>query len=310
MAGKLANHIAKWREITSVKWVLDCVQHCRIEFIRTPWQAHIPKELQCGATEGAIITASIADMLQKGAIVQTVHTAGEFLSNIFIRPKKDGSFRPIINLKGLNAFVAHFHFKMETIRTAIQLIRPQCYMASVDLKDAYFAVPIASEHRKYLRFTWRGVVYEFTCLPFGLSSAPRVFTKVMKPLIASLRMRGHESCDYLDDALLVGRTFQECRENVRARTSLTRSLGFTVNYKKSALTPTKHIDFLGFHLDSERMTISLPHSKVHSIIALIQQLLQQQSPKIRDVARVIGLLVSCEIQACEWVMEKKEENLF
>ena len=161
-----------------------------------------------------------------------------------------------------------------------------------------------------MRFTWRGVVYEFTCLPFGLSSAPRVFTKVMKPLIASLRMRGHESCDYLDDALLVGRTFQECRENVRARTSLTRSLGFTVNYKKSALTPTKHIDFLGFHLDSERMTISLPHSKVHSIIALIQQLLQQQSPKIRDVARVIGLLVSCEIQACEWVMEKKEENLF
>ena len=101
-----------------------------------------------------------------------------FFSNIFLRPKKDGSFRPIINLRWLNAFVAYHHFKMETIRTAIQLIRPNCFMASIDLKDAYLSVPIAKEYRIYLRFAWQNKVYEFTCLPFGLECAPRVFTKV------------------------------------------------------------------------------------------------------------------------------------
>ena len=82
-------------------------------------------------------------------------------------------------------------------------------MASIDLNDAYFSVPIAKEHRKYLRFMWQNKVYEFTCLPFGLACAPCVFTKVMKPLVSSLRIMGHESCDYLDDSLLVDQTYQE-----------------------------------------------------------------------------------------------------
>ena len=222
-------------------------------------------------------------MLQKGVIVQTEHCLGEFVLTIFLRPKKDGLHRPIINLKRLNAFVTYYHFKMETIRTAIQLIRPGCYMASIDLKDAYFSVPIAREHRKFLRFTWDNKLYEFTCLPFGLACAPRVFTKVMKPLVASLRLQGYESCDYLDDSLLLGRTYQECVENVRARLTLTRNLGFTVNEKKSVLTPAQQIDFLGFHLDSKLMRISLPEPKVQSIVSSIEGLLQKQTPIIGEV---------------------------
>ena len=119
-------------------------------------------------------------------------------------------------------------------------------------------MPIAKEHRIYLRFAWQNKVYEFTCLPFGLACAPRVFTKVMKPLIASLRQMGHESCDYIDDSLLIGQTVQECIDNVQARMNLTQDLGFTINSQKSILTPTQRISFLGFDLDSVNMTISIP----------------------------------------------------
>ena len=129
MAGRLANFIAKWREITTDKWVLDTVQHYHIEFAKVPYQTHIPRDICFSNIEAAMITQEIAKMLQKGAIMETSHTDGDFLSNIFLRPKKDGSFRPIINLRRLNAFVAYHHFKMETIRTAIQLIRPNCFMA-------------------------------------------------------------------------------------------------------------------------------------------------------------------------------------
>ena len=241
MAGRLAHSIAKWREMTSDKWVLDTVQHYHIEFAEWPVQTRIPQEICFSDHESSMITDEVAKMLQKGAIVQKTHSDGEYLSNIFLRPKKDGSFRPIINLRGLNAFVAYHHFKMETIRNAIQLIRANDYMASIDLKDAYFAIPIAKEHRKFLRFVWQDKVYEFNCLPFGLASAPRVFTKVMKPIIASLRQLGHESCDYIDDSLLIGRTAQECVDNILARITLIQSLGFTVNAQKSVLTPPRKL---------------------------------------------------------------------
>jgi hypothetical protein len=72
-------------------------------------------------------------------------------------------------------------------------------MTTIDLKDAYLAIPIHESHFKYLRFEWNSNLYVFTCLPFGLSSAPRVFTKVMKPIVAELRSKGIKIVIYLDD---------------------------------------------------------------------------------------------------------------
>ena len=109
-AGKLAHFIAKWREITSDSWVLDAVQHYHIEFKSVPFQTSIPREIKFSSQEEAIISEEIAKMLKTGAILEKTHAKGEFISNIFIRPKKDGSFRLIINLKGLNTFVAYFNF--------------------------------------------------------------------------------------------------------------------------------------------------------------------------------------------------------
>ncbi len=85
--------------------MLDAVQHYHIEFTKMPYQTRIPRDLQCEPQEAEMITSEIAKLLEKGAIVKTNHVEGEFISNIFIRPKKDGSSRPIINLKGLNTFV-------------------------------------------------------------------------------------------------------------------------------------------------------------------------------------------------------------
>ena len=79
----------------------------------------------------------------------------------------------ILNLKQLNSFVEYHHFKMDTLTTGY-------YMAFVDLKDAYYTVPIAAKHQKFLKFLWRGCMYKFTCLPNGLACA-RVFIKLLKP---------------------------------------------------------------------------------------------------------------------------------
>jgi carbamoylphosphate synthase large subunit len=69
----------------------------------------------------------------------------------------------ILNLKKPNQFVEYNHFKMETIWTVVSMMKPRCYMASIDLKDAYYCVPVNPEHQKYLKFMWKGRLYQFTC---------------------------------------------------------------------------------------------------------------------------------------------------
>ena len=92
----------------------------------------------------------------------------------------------ILNLKDLNTSACFHRFKMDSIRTCSLLMRPRD-VAFIDLRDAYQSLPIAEERQKYLKFTWQGNVYQFTCLAQGLFSAPCLFTKLMKPMFSFLR---------------------------------------------------------------------------------------------------------------------------
>ena len=118
--------------------------------------------------------------------------------------------RTIINLKFLNEFVAYKHFKLESLSDVFNLMSQDCFFAKIDLKDAHFSVSITPEHRKYLKFLWRGILYQFTCFCFGLSCVPRFFTKQLKPVVAILWGNGHIIVIYLDDLLIIGRTSHDC----------------------------------------------------------------------------------------------------
>ena len=104
--------------------------------------------------ESAIIDTEIAKLLCKNIIETTAHSPYEVISSIFIRPKNDEGHRLILNLKGLNEFVTYHHFKMETLQSIVRLVEKNCYMASLDLKDAYCTVGVNPSHRKYLLFMW------------------------------------------------------------------------------------------------------------------------------------------------------------
>ena len=106
-------------------------------------------------------------------------------------------------------------------------MRPNCcYMASIDLKDAYYSVPIDESHQKFLKFQCQEALYQFTCLAQGLSSTPRLFTKLLNAVFSYLRRKGHISSSYLDDSLLMGQLFCECQQNVDGTLHRFRELGF------------------------------------------------------------------------------------
>lgn len=131
-------------------------------------------------------------------------------------------------------------------------------MCTIDLQDAYLLVPIHDDHKKYLRFEFEGTTYEFNCLPFGLSSAPYVFTKLLRPVMTYLRSREILSVIYLDDLFCVGDNAEECFKNALFAIKFLERLGFIINYKKSNLTPSHICRYLGLIIDSKSMKISLP----------------------------------------------------
>ena len=129
-------------------------------------------------------------------------------------------------------------------------------------------------------------------MPNGLSSAPRIFTKLMKPVYSVLRCQGFENVGYIDDNYLKGSTFQDCEKNVSVTVNLLCSLGFTLNREKSVLIPSQSITFLGFILNSVQMTVSLTPTKAMKLQLKATELLHSRSPTIRTVSEVIGLMVA------------------
>ena len=172
------------------------------------WQRTLPF-YQLSLPEQRAIDDEIRSFLSKHIIEKSHFEPGQVISPIFIRPKKEsGKFCVIFNLHALNEYVAYHKFKMDTLQSAISLMKPG-FMTSIDLRDAYYSYPGSPTYRKYFKFIWRDQLYQFTCLPMGLSSSPRIFTKIMKPVFAHLRGEwGHCCFGYIDDSIYLEDTQQ------------------------------------------------------------------------------------------------------
>ena len=170
--------------------MLNTVSGLKVIFSETPVQWRDPHWPRFSETEQSRLQEEVVKMMEKGAIKVAAPRKDQFLGHLFLRPKKDGTFRPVLNLKKLNEFVRYEHFKMEGMSMVADLLVKDDWMIKIDLKDAYYCVPIAETHRKFFRFRWKGELYEYQVLPFGLASAPRTFTKLLKPVMGLLRRMG------------------------------------------------------------------------------------------------------------------------
>lgn len=292
VAGRLSHFITNWEVLTTDKWVLGTVKGFQIPFTNQPAQVHWPNPAVCSAEQSRLIQEEVGTLVEKGAITQ-VHDPqpqGCFYSTLFLVPKKGGQMRPVINLKKLNEWVVPQHFKMEGMGTLKELLRIDDWMVKVDLKDAYFTIPVHPKHQSYLRFIVGQEHYQFTCLPFGLSCAPWVFTKVMKPIAIFLRSMGVRMIVYIDDILLLGDSPNQVETHLQALVFLLTNLGFIINYSKSITTPTQKIEYLGLLVDSTSLHLSLPGEKLHQIRMEVNQIKQKSHITARQLAQLIGKL--------------------
>jgi len=295
VGGRLSYFYKNWELITSDSWILDTISGYRLEFFEKPETQKIrPKPLKFSEDDSFVIDKEIKSLMDKKSISPFLPKQGEFFwsSRIFFVPKKSGELRPVINLRPLNSYLVYEHFKMENIAMVRDILKPNDFMAKIDLKDAYFAIPIYSADRKFLVFEWQNKLFCFNCLPFGLASAPRVFTKVLKPVISLLRQLGLRVIVYLDDLLLMNSTAEGLIDDVFVVTHVLTSLGFIINEAKSTLSPSQKLTYLGFEIDTIAMRFCLPDEKILAIASQCRVLAKANFVIARDLARLLGKITA------------------
>ena len=142
----------------------------------------------------------IQSLLSKNTIKreENVKSLG-FYSRLFLVPKPHQRWRPVIDLSRLNTFLHIEKFKMETPESIRTSLIPGEWVSSIDLSDAYLHIPIHPNSRKYQRFCQRSQVFQFTSLPFGLATAPQVFSMIVKEVKLMALSRGLRLHQYLDE---------------------------------------------------------------------------------------------------------------
>ena len=133
---------------------------------------------------------------------------------------------------------------MESLTDVFKTIKKDVWMASIDLEDVFFTVPVHISHQKYFKFGWFQNFYKFLGMPNGYSDAMQIFTKILKPVFGHSRNQGHISVIFVDDSYLQGDTNNEGMNHINATIDLLRSLGFSIHTGKSTLIPKQKIEFL------------------------------------------------------------------
>lgn len=218
-------------------------------------------------------------MQEKGAIKETNNVRGQFISNLFLVEKKDGGNRPVINLKQSNKIIPYLHFKMEDLVLLKEMLSPADYMCKIDLKDAYFAVPLSKQSRKYVCF----LSIRIPLSVFWNFPSPTTVHQALESSYIPPQETKHKN-------YYVSRRYAANGSNERQITD-----GFLVNIKKSVLEPTRQLEFLGVTINSLEMSFSLAERKIMKIMNQCQKILDKDIVSVREVSKLIGTLVSTAV---------------
>ena len=173
-----------------------------------------------------------------------------------------------------------------------QLIQHGDYTFSIDLMDAYLYVPIVKHHH-FLHFVWCNVPLSVEVLPFGLATAPRVFTFLTKPILFLCHHKGLHIVIYLDDTLVLICSKWAGKRAHSFLCSLLVHLGLHINFSKSDLCLSQTFTFLGLCWDTVCMSVSLPPDKLADIQQLALSLLQTPHVTVHRVMSILGKANFC-----------------
>ena len=237
-------------------------------------------------------------LIEKNAIREIdpiVHGPGLY-SDVFLVPKKNSNkMRMIHNLARVNRDCIEDppKFSLNHLGVIRPLIKPNAWMTSLDLSDAYLHVPIAPDHWKFLRFQLEDRHFEWMVLPFGISWAPWLFTRLTNPVAAFLHKRSISISFYLDDAIMFAEEKPQLLLDVQFTLRCLHQLGWLVNEQKSELVPTRRLKYLGAIIDTSIPAMYIPQDRLLTAQSAVRALLQRPA-SLHQWQVLLGLLTSLQ----------------
>ena len=203
--GRLRKCIVFWRSLQVSQFILNVIsQGYKIPFFQLPTPFFKPNNASA-RSNSHFVSQAINDLLDSN-LIEEFFSMPNIVNPLSVSTRSSGKQRLILDLRHVNAFVYKQKFTCENLFVATQTYDKGFYLFKFDLKSGYHHIEIFPEHRKFHTFFWdfgTGIFryFQFCILPFGLSSAPFIFTKMLKPLQKSWRCRGIPIAIFLNDGL-------------------------------------------------------------------------------------------------------------
>ena len=199
----------------------------------------------------------------------------------------------------MNQFLPDRKFKYEGLNLIPSLFQQGDYFTVFDLKSGYHHVDIHEECWAYLGIEWGDNStrrwYVFRVLPFGLSTACYVFTKLLRPLVKRWRSMGLRCVVYIDDGITAASSEQKCRSDTSVVVSDLERAGFVLSVPKCRLKPVQVGDWLGFILDLKEGRFMVPEAKVTKLKKAIDSALISSPVHVQCLASVVGQVLSMSL---------------
>ncbi|KAN0018571.1 hypothetical protein ACTFIU_011189 [Dictyostelium citrinum] len=304
-----------WKELGLPSFCQEVVSGLKVYVLPNFKAVHNPIPISIPeGPKSECITKEVQDLLVDDAIEQVLpnqYSKLVFYSNVFTVLKPGTNLhRQVLDLKRLNTFITNQSFKMEGIKKLPSMVKQGYYMVKLDIKKAYLHVLVDPHYRDLFPFVWKGVHYQWKTMPFGLSTAHRIFTMLLRPVLRMLRELNVSVIAYLDDLLIVGSTKEECLSNLDKKMKLLVKLGFKLNLEKSILEPTQSITFLGLQIDSVSMQLLVPKEKKKSVIKEIRNFLKLYSCSPRKLAGLKRKLIALKDAVIPFRLYTRKTNKF
>ena len=192
----------------------------------------------------------------------------------------------------VNNFVDCPTFKYETLAELPEILHPDDYMFTIDLKSGYHHLDMHPDAWRYLGFEWKNKYYVYTALPFGLNVACWAFTKLLRPLFRRWRAMGFRCTGYLDDSLHANSTLEGAHAQRRAVLSDLEAAGLLRSPTKCRLEPSHRQPYLGMEVDTVQQRILVPQAKAAAFLDLVKLVLDSRRVPVKQLQRVTGHLAA------------------
>jgi len=292
--GRLKKRWKFWEQLGANKFIVNLLKEgYKMPFISPPTYKNMKNNKSAYDNE-IFVSATVKDLLISGSVIEVPFEP--FIVNpLSVDTRPSGKQRLILDLRHVNQFLMKEHIRFDDWRSFQQFVRPGGFLFKFDLRKGYHHVDIAPEYQIYLGFSWKvnseRKYYVFTVLPFGLSPAPGVFTKLLRPLVSVWHKQGINIAVYLDDGAGIDYT-SNCAEQA---SKMTRKLliesGFVVNEDKSQWDPAMVMTWLGVELDLINNTYRITQERVSSLLSSIDFILKSPYTTARSLCRLAGKIM-------------------